>query len=113
MKIVFVASKYALIYENEIRRYASKDDEIIINRADAIDFISAERLRSNGYKISEYSPDYERYGKAAPEKIVDGTDKIIFVDNGASQLTQRIMAYADEKGVPQELILRPLVIKLH
>ena len=113
MKIVFVASKFASIYEIEIRRYASKDDKIIINQADAIDFISAERLRSNGYKISVYSPNYERYGKAAPEKIVDGADKIIFVDNGASQVTRNIMAYADEKGVPLKLILRPLVINFH
>jgi hypothetical protein len=109
MKIVFVASKFASIYEIEIRRYASKDDEIIINQADAIDFISAERLRSNGYKIIVYSPDYERYGKSAPlirdKLIVDHADLVIAVWDGDSSGTEFTISYAKRRGVPCEVYI--------
>ena len=112
MKIAFVVSENLRIYAEDIEFFTEAHDSIVINRANSLDDRSAKYLKAVGYEINEFSPDFERYGEAAPEKIVDDADKIILFHYGSPEV-KRIAEYAREKNKPHEMILRPLIIKLH
>ena len=112
MKIAFVVSENLRIYAEDIELFTEAHDSIVINRADSLDDRSAKYLKAVGYEINEFSPDFESYGEAAPEKIVDEADKIILFHYGSPEV-KRIAEYAREKNKPHEMILRPLIIKLH
>ena len=112
MKIAFVVSENLRLYAEDIEIFAEVQDDIVINRADAVDERSAKYLEAVGYRINEFSPDFERYGEGAPEKIVDDADKIILFHYGSPEV-KRIAEYARGKDKPHEVILRPLKIKLH
>lgn len=42
--------------------------EIVSGGAKGIDMAAAEYARANGIKLTEFLPDYEKYGRAAPLK---------------------------------------------
>ena len=60
-------------------------------------------------KITEFLPEYELYGRAAPivrnKKIVDYADKVIIFWNGSSKGTLSLIKYAEKTKKPFELVI--------
>lgn len=79
MKIAIIGSRNITI--KNIDKYISIDDEIVSGGAKGIDTCAAEYARINGIKLTEFLPQYEIYGRAAPivrnKAIVDYADKVI------------------------------------
>ena len=74
-----------------------------------VDRCAAEYAKENGIKLTEFVPQYEQYGRAAPivrnKEIVDYSDKIIAFWNGKSKGTLSVIKYAQKTGKPCEIII--------
>ena len=64
-------------------------EEIVSGGAVGVDFCAAEYAKKKGLRLTEFLPQYGRYGRAAPivrnKKIVDYADKIIVFWDGSSK----------------------------
>ena len=107
MKIAIVGSRNIQI-EN-ISDYISNADEIVSGGAKGIDTCAAEYATKNSIKLTEFLPEYDRYGRAAPivrnKKIVDYADKIVAFWDGSSKGTQSVIKYAQKVGKPCDVIV--------
>ena len=107
MKIAIVGSRNVTV--NNIEKYISGCDEIVSGGAAGVDTCAAEYARKNGLKLTEFLPQYERYGRAAPiirnKQIVEYADKIIVFWNGTSKGTLSVIKYAEKTGKLCEIIL--------
>ncbi len=107
MKIAVVGSRNVKI-EN-IGYYIGECDEVVSGGARGTDACAAEYARENGIALTEFLPEYERYGRAAPiirnRRIVDYADKVIAFWDGRSRGTLSVIRYAEKAGKPCEIIL--------
>ena len=107
MKIAVIGSRNITV--NNIADYFSYEDEIVSGGAVGVDKCTAEYARKNGLKITEFLPQYENYGRAAPiirnKKIVDYSDKIIAFWDGKSKGTLSVIKYAEKVKKPCEIII--------
>ncbi len=96
MRVAIVGSRGILV--ESLEKYVSKEDEIISGGAIGVDTCAAEYARANGMKLTEFLPEYERYGRAAPivrnQKIVDYAEKIIVFWDGRSKGARSVIQYA-------------------
>ncbi len=108
MKIAVVGSRS--ITELDLAPYLSDCDEIVSGGARGVDACAAEYARANEIKLTEFLPEYERYGRAAPiirnRQIVDYADKIIAFWDGSSKGTLSVIQYAKKAGKACEVILK-------
>ena len=107
MKIAIVGSRNVTV--PDIGKYVSNAEEIVSGGAKGVDSCAAEYARENGIRLTEFLPQYERYGRAAPivrnKEIVDYSDKIIAFWNGSSKGTLSVIKYAQKTGNPCEIII--------
>ena len=107
MKIAIVGSRE--ITSIQLEDYITKEDEIISGGARGVDSCAAAYARQKRIKLTEFLPEYRRYGRAAPiirnRKIVDYADKIIAFWDGYSQGTLSVIQYARKKEKICEIIL--------
>ena len=108
MKVAIVGSRN--LANIMIDQYISEEaEEIVSGGAVGIDSCASEYAKNKGLKLTEFLPQYERYGRAAPivrnKKIVDYADKIIVFWNGSSKGTLFVIKYAKRIGKPIEVIL--------
>ena len=65
--------------------------------------------QKNGLKLSEFLPEYNRYGRAAPiirnKQIVDYADKIIVFWDGKSKGSFSVIEYAQKIGKKCEVVI--------
>ena len=106
MKVAIVGSRS--ITEINIEKYISECDEIVSGGAQGVDACAAEYANKNGIKLTEFLPQYSRYGRAAPiirnKKIVDYADKIILFWDGKSKGTLSVIKYAEKICKPCDII---------
>lgn len=107
MRVAIVGSR--TITEIDIGKYISDCDEIVSGGAKGVDSCAAEYARLNGIKLTEFLPQYERYGRAAPIKrnynIVDYADRILVFWDGCSKGTLSVIKYAEKTCKPCEVII--------
>ena len=108
MKIAVVGSRN--ITNISLDKYISEDTkEIVSGGAIGVDHCAAEYAKKKGLLLTEFLPEYNRYGRGAPivrnKKIVDYADKIIILWNGTSKGTLSVIDYAKKVGKPFEIIL--------
>ena len=108
MKIAIVGSRN--LTNIALDKYISNEvDEIVSGGAFGVDFRAAEYAKNNNLKLTEFLPQYERYGRAAPiirnKQIVDYSDKIIIFWNGNSKGTLSVIKYVKKTEKPFEIIL--------
>ena len=107
MKIAIVGSRS--ITKVNIENYVSEGDEIVSGGADGVDSYAAEYARAHGLKLTEFLPQYERYGRGAPivrnREIVDYADMILAFWNGSSKGTLSVIKYAEKIGKVCEVII--------
>ena len=107
MKIAIIGSRNVI--PPNIGEYISPHDEIVSGGAKGVDSFVAKYARENGIKLTEFLPQYERYGRAAPiirnRQIVDYADKIIAFWDGTSKGTLSVIKYAEKVGKMCEVII--------
>ena len=107
MKIAIIGSRNIVV--DNVSEYVSDGDEIVSGCATGIDSCAAEYAKNNGLKLTEFLPQYERYGRAAPivrnREIVDYADKIIAFWNGSSKGTLSVIKYAEKIGKDCEVVI--------
>ena len=98
MKIAIVGSRS--ITNVDIEKYISACDEIVSGGAHGVDSCAAEYARLKGIKLTEFLPQYELYGRAAPivrnKKIVDHADAVMVFWDGRSRGTLSVIKYAEK-----------------
>ena len=107
MKLAVIGSRK--LTDVDIDKYVSGGvEEIVSGGAVGVDRRAAEYARSKGLKLTEFLPEYERYGRAAPivrnKQIVDYADKILVFWDGTSRGTWSVIEYAQKTGKPCEII---------
>ena len=113
MKIAFIIEENLTVYDEHVKAFAKRHDEIIVNRAAAINQSSREHLRAIGYEISEFSTDAQSLGDGLNVEILDGVDKVIFIHYGQSQSMHELIEYALRREIPHEVMLLAPIIRIH
>lgn len=107
MKIAVVGSRDITVVD--IGKYILDCDEIVSGGARGVDSSAADFARRNGIKLTEFLPDYERYGRVAPivrnRLIVDYSDAVIAFWNGRSKGTLSVIKYAEKTGKECRVII--------
>lgn len=90
MKIAIIGSRDLTV--SDLGCYLPKNTtEIVSGGARGIDTCAREYAQANGIKLTEFLPDYEKYGRGAPikrnRKIIDYADAVIAFWDGRSRGT--------------------------
>lgn len=87
MKVAVIGSR-GLKVEKLERFLPEETTEIISGGAKGIDTCAREYALANGLKLTEFLPDYSRYGRAAPLKrnitIIENADLVLAFWDGTS-----------------------------
>ena len=83
--------------------------EIVSGGARGIDTCAKKYALEHGLKLTEFLPDYKRYGRGAPiirnKEIVNYADKILAIWDGSSKGTLSVIKYAEKIGKPCEVVI--------
>ncbi len=99
MKIAIIGSRNLEI--TNLEEYLPKSiSEIVSGGAKGIDFCAAEYARKNTLKLTEFLPEYDKYGRGAPivrnKQIVDYADAVIAFWDGKSKGTLSVIKYCQK-----------------
>ena len=99
MKIAVIGSRNLHIENLEV--YLPEDcTEIVSGGAKGIDQSAARFAGIHAIKLTEFLPDYSRYGKAAPivrnKQIVDYADAVLAFRDGKSAGTGSVIRYCEK-----------------
>ncbi len=109
MKIAVAGSRDIFPTEDQLSHYLDSADEIISGGAKGADSCAADYAKRHGIKLTEFLPEYDLYGRAAPivrnKKIVDSADRVVVFWDGSSKGTLSVIKYA-EKAKKECVIVR-------
>ncbi len=84
-------------------------NEIVSGGARGVDSCAAAYARTHGLILTEFLPDYQRFGRAAPlvrnRQIVDYADCVLAIWDGSSRGTKYVIRYCETTGTPCRVIL--------
>ena len=108
MKVAIVGSRN--LTDVDLARYVPDEaDEIVSGGAVGVDRLAAEYARARGFKLTEFLPEYEKYGRAAPivrnKSIVDYADRVIIFWDGTSRGTLSVIQYAEKTKKRFDLVI--------
>ena len=108
MKLAVIGSRK--LKNIRIDAYISEEvSEIVSGGAVGVDSSAAEYAKEAGLKLTEFLPDYERYGRGAPivrnKTIVDYADKVIAFWDGESRGTLSVIKYAEKCKKPCDIVI--------
>ena len=94
MKVAVIGSRELAI--NELEKYLPKETtEIISGGARGVDQSAKEYALSHGIKLTEFLPEYNKYGRSAPLKrnitIIKNADLVLAFWNGVSKGTKYVI----------------------
>lgn len=103
MKVAVIGSRS--ITQIKLEDYLPEGtDEIVSGGARGVDTCAKNYALANGIKLTEFLPDYERYGNAAPlrrnDLIVDYADEVLAFWDGSSTGTQYVVRRCRMTGTP-------------
>ena len=109
MKVAVIGSR-TLHLEN-LRDYLPDDTtEIVSGGAKGIDADAKKYALQNHISLTEFLPDYQRYGRGAPLKrniqIIDYADIVLAVWDGKSRGTKYVIDQCKKKNIPLKIIYR-------
>lgn len=94
MKIAIIGSRNLIV--NDLENYLPADtDEIVSGGARGIDSCAREYAKKNNIKLTEFLPEYDKYGRGAPLKrnlqIIEYADAVIAFWDGQSHGTKYVI----------------------
>ena len=108
MKLAIVGSR-DLVVKNIGDYMPDGVSEIVSGGARGIDSLAAEYARAHGIKLTEFLPDYARFGRAAPikrnELIAEYADEGIAFWDGISRGTQSTIKFFQKRSKPIKIII--------
>ena len=94
MKIAIIGSRNLTV--NDLQNYLPANvTEIVSGGAKGIDTCAGEYALAHGIKLTEFLPDYDKYGRSAPLKrnlqIIEYADEVIAFWDGSSRGTKYVI----------------------
>ncbi len=108
MRVAIVGSRGLKV--SNLGKYLPEDvTEIVSGGAKGIDTCAKEYALSNGIKLTEFLPEYEKYGRSAPLKrnitIIENADLVLAFWDGSSRGTKYVMDNCKSRGIPVKLFM--------
>ncbi len=106
MKVAVIGSR-GLLVENLEEYLPPETTEIISGGARGIDSCAREYALRHRLKLTEYLPEYSRYGRAAPLKrnitIIEDADLVPAFWDGVSHGTKYVIDHCKKQNIPVEI----------
>ena len=101
MKVAIIGSRNKIV--EDLGKYLPEEtEEIVSGGAIGIDRCARSFAKNNGIRLTEFLPDYEKYGRVAPLKrnnlIVDYADTVIAFWDGKSKGTEYTIKLAKKQN---------------
>ena len=81
--------------------------EIVSGGARGVDACAREYAQRHGLKLTEYMPEYSRYGRAAPLKrnitIIESADLVLAFWDGRSRGTKYVIDNCTKRNIPVKI----------
>ena len=108
MRVVVIGSR-GLTVDN-LEKYLPDDTtEIISGGARGVDASAREYAQRHGLKLTEYLPEYSKYGRSAPLKrnltIIENADLVLAFWDGLSRGTKYVIDNCKKRNIPVEIHL--------
>ena len=107
MKVAVIGSR-GLTISNLGKYLPCTTTEIISGGAKGVDTCAREYALSHGIKITEFLPEYEKYGRAAPLKrnitIIQNADLVLAFWDGESKGTKFVIDSCKRLGVEVRVV---------
>ncbi|MDE5563562.1 MAG: DUF2493 domain-containing protein [Oscillospiraceae bacterium] len=109
MKIAVIGSRN--LHVRNLGSYLPKETtEIVSGGAKGIDSDARDYANANGITLTEFLPDYQRYGRGAPLRrnleIIAYADLVLAFWDGTSRGTAYVIRNCKEQGVPVRVFLK-------
>lgn len=109
MRVAVIGSRNLTV--KDLGVYLPEDvTEIVSGGAKGIDSCAREYALAHGIKLTEFLPEYSRYGRSAPIKrnitIIENADLVLAFWDGSSRGTKFVIDECKKRGIPVK-ILRP------
>lgn len=109
MRVAVIGSRNLTV--KDLGVYLPEDvTEIVSGGAKGIDSCAREYALAHGIKLTEFLPEYSRYGRSAPIKrnitIIENADLVLAFWDGSSHGTKFVIDECKKRGIPVK-ILRP------
>lgn len=90
--------------------------EIVSGGARGVDTVAKEYANRNGLKLTEFLPEYERYGRSAPLKrnitIIENADIVLAFWDGKSRGTKFVIDNCRKRNIPIKVYLAPNFVQM-
>ena len=108
MRVAVIGSR-GLTVDN-LEKYLPDDTtEIISGGARGVDASAREYAQRHGLKLTEYLPEYSKYGRSAPLKqnitITENADLVLAFWDGLSRGTKYVIDNCKKRNIPVEIHL--------
>lgn len=101
MKLAIIGSRHIQDFDLSLV-VPTTTTEIISGGAKGVDTIARHFAQARGLKITEFLPEYSKYGKSAPiirnKMIVNNADAILAIWDGSSKGTAFTIDFAKKQG---------------
>ncbi len=109
MKVAIVGSRNLSV--SDLGKYLPTDTtEIVSGGARGIDSCARNYAVENGIKLTEFLPDYKKFGRRAPLvrnlEIIDCADQVIAFWDGISRGTKHVIDSCKRKSKPITVYIR-------
>ena len=109
MKVAVIGSRN-LVVQNLGKYLPEETMEIVSGGAKGIDTCAREYALAKGLKLTEFLPDYKRYGRGAPLKrnlqIIEYADCVLAFWDGQSRGTKFVIQHCKEQNKPIRVFLK-------
>ena len=108
MKVAVIGSRG--LYVPDLEKYLPAEvTEIISGGARGVDTSAREYALSHGIKLTEFLPEYPKYGRSAPLKrnitIIENADLVLAFWDGSSRGTKFVIDNCKRRSIPIQIIL--------
>ena len=108
MKVAVIGSRNLIV--QDLKRYLPEEvTEIVSGGAKGVDTSAKEYADAQGIKLTEFLPEYGRYGRGAPLKrnisIVEYADLVLAFWDGKSRGTKFVIDECKKRNKPVRIIL--------
>lgn len=106
MKVAVIGSRGLRV--NDLGKYLPDEvTEIISGGARGVDTSAREYAMEHGLKLTEYLPEYNKYGRGAPLKrnitIIENADLVLAFWDGSSRGTKYVIENCKKRNIPLKI----------